>query len=123
AADLGHAVGVPLSAAAVAGFASRRLARDAAIIGLAFVIVDLVVVRRALHNKLKMTKAEVKREHRESEGDPQLKAARHRVYRDMLTAATLNAVKDATVVIVNPEHLATALRYAEGEDDASKIIA
>jgi flagellar biosynthesis protein FlhB len=121
--DLGNAVGFPLSAAAVAGVASRRLARNAAIIGLAFAIVDLVVVRRALRNKLKMTKAEVKREHRESEGDPQLKAARHRAHRDMLAAATINAVKDATVVVVNPEHLATALRYVEGEDDAPKVIA
>ena len=123
AADLGHVVGAPVAAAAIAGFASRRVARDAAIIGLAFAIVDLVVVRRALHSKLKMTKAEVKREHRESEGDPQLKAARHRAHRDMLTAATLNAVRDATVVVVNPEHLATALRYVEGEDEAPKVIA
>jgi flagellar biosynthesis protein FlhB len=121
--DLAHAVGRSTPAAAVAGFASRRLARDAAFIGLAFAIVDLIVVRRALRTKLKMTKAEVKREHRETEGDPQLKAARHRAHRDMLAAATINAVRDATVVIVNPEHLATALRYVEGEDDAPKIVA
>ncbi len=70
-----------------------------------------------------MTKSEVKREHRESEGDPQLKAARHRAHKDMLSAATINAVRDATVVIVNPEHLATALRYVEGEDDAPTVIA
>jgi len=41
----------------------------------------------------------------------------------MLAAATINAVKDATVVIVNPEHLATALRYVEGEDDAPRVVA
>jgi flagellar biosynthesis protein FlhB len=121
--DLGHTVGRGAAAAAVAGFASRRLARDAALIGLAFAIVDLIVVRRALHTKLKMTKSEVKREHRETEGDPQIKAARHRAHRDMLAAATINAVRDATVVIVNPEHLATALRYVEGEDDAPKVVA
>jgi flagellar biosynthesis protein FlhB len=121
--DLSHAVGSGASAAAVAGFAARRLARDAALIGLAFAIIDLIVVRRALHSKLKMTKAEVKREHRETEGDPQIKAARHRAHRDMLAAATINAVRDATVVIVNPEHLATALRYVEGEDDAPKVVA
>jgi flagellar biosynthesis protein FlhB len=70
-----------------------------------------------------MTKAEVKREHREAEGDPQIKTARQRAYRDMLAAATINAVRDATVVIVNPEHLATALRYQEGEDDAPRVVA
>jgi flagellar biosynthetic protein FlhB len=121
--DLANSVGRGPSAAAVAGYASRRIARDAALIGLAFAIVDLVVVRRALRNKLKMTKAEVKREHRETEGDPHIKAARQRAHRDMLSAATINAVKDATVVIVNPEHLATALRYVEGEDDAPKVVA
>jgi flagellar biosynthesis protein FlhB len=121
--DLGHTVGRGAAAAAVAGFASRHLARDAAFIGLAFALVDLIVVRRALHAKLKMTKSEVKREHRETEGDPQIKAARQRAHRDMLAAATINAVRDATVVIVNPEHLATALRYVEGEDDAPKVVA
>jgi flagellar biosynthesis protein FlhB len=121
--DLGHSVGRTSSAAAVANYASLRLARDACIVGLAFALVDLIVVRRSLRTKLKMTKAEVKREHRESEGDPQLKAARHRAHRDMLAAATINAVKDATVVIVNPEHLATALRYVEGEDDAPRVVA
>src|SRR6185295_1973046 len=49
--DLAHAVGSGASAVAVAGFAARRLARDAAMVGLAFAIVDLVVVRRALHAK------------------------------------------------------------------------
>jgi len=121
--DLAHSVGSGAAAAAVAGVASGRIARDAAIIGLVFAAIDLAVVRRSLHAKLKMTKAEVKREHRESEGDPQLKAARHRAHRDMLAAATINAVKDATVVIVNPEHLATALRYVEGEDDAPRVLA
>jgi len=123
AADLAHAVGRVSPAAAIASLASRRMARDAAAVGLAFALVDLVVVRRSLLKKLRMTKGEVKREHRESEGDPQLKAARHRAHRDMLAAATINAVKDATVVIVNPEHLATALRYVEGENDAPKVVA
>jgi flagellar biosynthesis protein FlhB len=70
-----------------------------------------------------MTKAEVKREHRESEGDPQWKGARQRAHQEMLAAATVNAVRDATVVIVNPEHLATALRYVEGEDEAPTVVA
>jgi len=121
--DLAHAVGRGAAAAAIADFASRRLARDAAVIGLAIAIIDLAVMRRAWRSKLKMTKAEVTREHRETEGDPQLKVARQRAHRDMLVAATINAVKDATVVIVNPEHFATALRYVEGEDEAPRVIA
>ena len=101
----------------------QTVARRAAFVGLAFAIVDLLVTRRAFFRKLRMTKAEVKREHRESEGDPQLKAARHRAHHEMLAAATVNAVREATVVIVNPQHLATALRYVDGEDEAPKVVA
>jgi flagellar biosynthesis protein FlhB len=123
AADLGHVVANTGAATAVAGIAARRIARDAALVGLAVALVDWVVTQRAFRAKLKMSKAEVKREHRESEGDPQLKAARHRAHHEMLAAATLNAVRNATVVIVNPEHLATALRYIDGEDEAPKVVA
>jgi flagellar biosynthesis protein FlhB len=70
-----------------------------------------------------MTKAEVKREHRESEGDPQLKAARERAHHEMLAAATIANVQRATVVIVNPVHIACALRYEETEDDAPVVVA
>jgi type III secretion protein U len=123
ASDLAHAVGHFPASAAISKYAAYRLARDAAIVGIAFAAIDIIVSRRAFSSKLRMTKAEVKRESRESEGDPQLKAARQRAHQEMLTSATLSAVKDATVVIVNPEHLATALRYVEGQDEAPKIVA
>jgi flagellar biosynthesis protein FlhB len=121
--DLANAVGNFSASASISKTAALRLARDAAWVGIAFALVDMLVARRAFRAKLRMTKAEVKRELRESEGDPQLKAARQRAHHDMLTAATLSAVKDATVVIVNPEHLATALRYLEGQDDAPTVVA
>jgi flagellar biosynthesis protein FlhB len=123
AADLAHTVGTTGPAAAVAARAAGRVARGAAFVAIAFALVDLLVTRRAFLAKLRMTKAEVKREHRESEGDPQLKAARHRAHQEMLAAATVNAVREATVVIVNPQHLATALRYVEGEDEAPRVVA
>ncbi len=37
--------------------------------------------------------------------------------------ATVHAVRDATVVIVNPQHLATALRFRDGTDDAPTVVA
>ena len=103
--------------------AAKAMARDAAAIGLFLAIIDLVVVRRALLTRLRMSKGEIKQEHREAEGDPQWKAARHRAHQEMLASATVNAVKDATVVIVNPEHLATALRYLDTEDEAPTVVA
>jgi type III secretion protein U len=123
AADFAHAVGRLPASTAISRYSAPRLARDAAIVGIAFALVDIVVSRRAFFGKLRMSKAEVKRESRESEGDPQLKAARHRAHQEMLASATLGAVKDATVVIVNPEHLATALRYVQGQDEAPTVVA
>jgi flagellar biosynthesis protein FlhB len=69
-----------------------------------------------------MSKSEVKREHKESEGDPQLKAARERAHHEMLAAATIANVQKASVVIVNPVHIACALRYEEEEGDEAPVI-
>jgi len=122
AASLGNAVG-QLERGARAGLAmAHTLAWAAALVGLAFSFVDLVAVRHVWLRRLRMSKDEIKREHRQAEGDPELKAARQRAHREALAGTMLNAVKDATVVIVNPTHLATALRYDESEDGAPKVV-
>jgi flagellar biosynthesis protein FlhB len=123
AADLAHSVGHTSAAVGLAGHAALRIARQAAFVGLGLGLLDLVIVRQSFLSKQKMSKAEVKREHRESEGDPQLKAARHRSHQEMLNAASIQAVRDASVLVVNPEHLAIALRYVDGEDDAPRVLA
>ena len=69
-----------------------------------------------------MSKDEIKREHRESDGDPALKAARRRAHQEALTGATLGALKTASVVIVNPTHLATALKYSEDADELAPAV-
>jgi type III secretion protein U len=50
-------------------------------------------------------------------------AARHRAHKEMLASAAIHAVREATVVIVNPTHLAVALRYQEQEDAAPCVLA
>jgi type III secretion protein U len=69
-----------------------------------------------------MSKDEVKREYKESEGDPQIKQARERAHHEMLASAAVGNVRNATVVIVNPTHLATALRYDEQEGDQAPVV-
>jgi flagellar biosynthetic protein FlhB len=123
AAPLAHSVGRIGESITVAGRAAEYLGRWATAIGLALGLGDLLVSRGAWRSRLKMSKVEVKREARESEGDPQIKAARHRAHQEMLTSSMLNAVRDASVVIVNPEHLATALQYRQDEDDAPRVVA
>ena len=63
---------------------------------------------------LKMTKQEVKDEHKQSEGDPAVKARIRSVQREMARRRMMEAVPEATVVITNPTHLAVAIKYEEG---------
>ena len=74
------------------------------------------------HRDLKMTKQEVKDEHKQSEGDPSVKARIRSVQREMARRRMMEAVPEATVVITNPTHLAIALKYEEGMH-APQVIA
>lgn len=112
----------PTFVAPLAAEIARGVARDAALLGLALGVIDLFVVRRGWMRRLRMSKDEVKREYKESEGDPQVKAQRERAHHEMLAAATVANVKTATVVVVNPTHLATALRYDEADGDAAPVV-
>lgn len=75
------------------------------------------------HKKLRMTKEEVKREHRENEGDPQVKSRIRQQQRAMARRRMMSAVPKADVVVTNPTHYAVALQYADGEMRAPKVVA
>jgi flagellar biosynthesis protein FlhB len=102
---------------------SKRLFWVAALVGLALGGVDLLLVLHAWRERIKMSKDEVRREHKESEGDPELKQARERAHHELLASANIAAVRQATVVIVNPTHLATALHYDQEGDEAPRVLA
>jgi type III secretion protein U len=121
--DLSATLGSPMKAAAVAGLLAKGLLRDVALLLLALALVDVILTHRSYVKKLRMTKDEVKREAKESEGDPQLKSAREQAHHELLSQASLTAVRSATVVVVNPTHVAAALRYRDGEDDAPELVA
>jgi type III secretion protein U len=69
-----------------------------------------------------MTKDEVKREAKDAEGDPLIRAARHRAYQEIHAQAAIANVRTATVVVVNPTHLACALRYDEKAGDEAPVV-
>jgi type III secretion protein U len=100
--------------AAVVSEVGVGLAWRAGLVGLAIAVVDILVTRRAWLRRLRMTKDEVRRETKESEGDPHVKQARERAYQELVAQATIANVRTASVVVVNPTHLACALRYAPG---------
>lgn len=121
--DVANTAGRAEAVAATSSILGKRLLWSAALVGLVLGGVDYLFVRRAWTARHRMSKDEVKREHREAEGDPEVKAARRRAHQEALAGSMLAAVRHATVLIVNPTHLATALRYQEETDDAPTVVA
>jgi flagellar biosynthesis protein FlhB len=110
------------AAISLAGVTAVSVAKKAAVVGLVLAVLDIVATRHSWRTRLRMTKDEVKREHKESEGDPEQKAARERARQEMLASATIANVRKASVVIVNPVHIACALKYDEAEGDDAPIV-
>lgn len=67
-----------------------------------------------VEKQMRMTKQEVKDEHKQHEGDPLVKSQRRRMARDFVTRKTLTKVPEATFVVTNPTHFSVAIRYVKG---------
>jgi flagellar biosynthetic protein FlhB len=103
------------------------------IVGVAFiVIVAALGVIAALDapyqiwhyaNKLKMTRQEVVQESKESEGNPQIKGKIRSMQREMAKRRMMANVPTADVVVTNPTHYAVALKYADGQRGAPRVVA
>ncbi len=85
-------------------------------------IVDYLYQRYEYEKSLRMTKYEVKQERRELEGDPLIKRRIRELGRELLFRRQLGRVREADVVITNPEHYAVALLY-QPERDAPVVVA
>lgn len=101
--------------------ASSLLVRGAVLL-VALGALDVFYQRHRFLVQRRMGRDEVRREHRESEGNPESKAARERVYREWNAQAALVEVRRADVLIVNPTHYAVALRYDAERDDAAPEV-
>ncbi len=84
---------------------------------------DLAVKRFRHRGKLKMSKDELRREHKDEEGDPLIRSRRRRQHREIARGRVAAEVPRADVVVVNPTHLAVALRYRPDEDRAPRVTA
>jgi flagellar biosynthetic protein FlhB len=76
-----------------------------------------------LEQKLRMSREEVKDEHKEEQGDPQLKGRMRRMQKEAAQRKSLKDVPRASVVITNPTHYAVALRYEAGQMKAPQVLA
>jgi flagellar biosynthetic protein FlhB len=103
---------LPLSAVLSSTMSSAvNVIRFGAAAGVLLAFADVMVVRRRNNKQLKMTKQEIKEEHKQSEGDPMLKGAIRSRALAMSRNRMMADVPQADVIVVNPTHVAVALKY------------
>jgi flagellar biosynthetic protein FlhB len=86
-------------------------------------ILDYIWVRYRYMKDLRMTKQEVKEEHRQAEGPPEVRSAIRRIQLRTAVQRMMREVPTAEVVITNPTHLAVALKYEAEQMSAPVVVA
>jgi flagellar biosynthetic protein FlhB len=88
-----------------------------------FAAIDVPLQRHMHMAKLKMSHQEVKQEHKDVEGNLEMKAKVRARMREMANRRMIAAVPSADLVVMNPTHYAVALKYEEGGMGAPKVVA
>jgi flagellar biosynthetic protein FlhB len=88
-----------------------------------FAAVDVPLQRFVWLRNLRMSHQDVKQEHKETEGSPEIKARVRSRMREMANRRMLAAVPQADLVVMNPTHFAVALRYDEKTMAAPRVVA
>ena len=86
-------------------------------------IIDRFWQMHVFAKEQRMSKHDVKQEYKQTEGDPHIKGQRKQLAEELLMHGSIEDVKNADVVVVNPEHIAVALRYDDEEQAAPKVMA
>jgi flagellar biosynthesis protein FlhB len=84
---------------------------------------DFALTRYRFNQRMKMTKEEAKRDYREEEGDPLIRSRRRRKHHELARGHAKVEVPKADALIVNPTHVAVAIRFRPGEDAAPRVTA
>jgi flagellar biosynthetic protein FlhB len=85
-------------------------------------MVDVPLQAFLFKDRLKMSHEEVKQEHKESEGNPQVKGRMRQRQREIADGASITAVPKADFVVMNPTHYAVALKYDDQTMNAPQVI-
>lgn len=86
-------------------------------------VIHFLYQKQKVHTDMMMSRQEVKDEHKQQEGDPQVKSARRQMARRLAEKQMFQAIPGADVVITNPTHYAVALRYDRNQDAAPVVLA
>jgi flagellar biosynthetic protein FlhB len=98
------------------------LLRDIVGAALVLAIADYAFQRRQFNDSMRMTKFEVRREMRETEGNPEVRRALRRRRRRLSRMQVLAAVSRANVIVVNPTHFSVGLQYDRSKDRAPRVV-
>ncbi|MGN6299514.1 MAG: EscU/YscU/HrcU family type III secretion system export apparatus switch protein [Angustibacter sp.] len=121
--QLAAATDAPLmSTLQVTGGSILSLVRASILVGLVMAVADYVVKRRHINKQIRMSRHDVMQEHKQSEGDPHVKGHRRSLQLAMSRNRMMADVASADVVLVNPTHVAVALRYQPGTG-APRVVA
>jgi len=113
----------PLTIAAVASEIVRSMITSVAMLVGALAVFDFIYQRRAFLTRMKMSLQEVKDEHKQSEGDPKIKAKIRAIGIQRARRRMMAAVPTASVIVTNPTHYAVALKYEHGAMAAPVVVA
>lgn len=108
---------------AVMGELVYRVVQKVTLLFVGFAIFDVWWQKHSYRKGLMMSKEDVKKEYKESEGDPHTKAKRREIAMELLESAGMNEVPNADVVVTNPDHMAVALKYDRERDAAPRVLA
>ena len=89
----------------------------------AFAMVDLPLQKHMHATRLKMSHEELKQEHKEVEGNAEVKAKARARMREMNNRRMLAAIPNADLVVMNPTHYAVALKYDDQKMGAPRVVA
>ena len=95
----------------------------AVLVVLAIGVFDLWYQRFQFKKDMRMSKKEIKDEHKTTEGDPLVRSRIRQIQREVASRRMMADVPDATVVVTNPTHFAVALKYDPDRGDAPRVVA
>jgi flagellar biosynthetic protein FlhB len=120
---LANAGGLAVSSLlSIASGAAAALVQSAVVAGIGLALLDVFVVMRRNRKQTRMTKREVRDENKSSDGDPLVRAQRRSKQLAMSRNRMIAAVGGADVVLLNPTHVAVALKYEKGRS-APRLVA
>ncbi|ACO78964.1 flagellar biosynthetic protein [Azotobacter vinelandii CA] len=116
--------GMPIREALADAMRLMALASAMIVLGLILVVALDVPYQLWSHaRKLRMSKEELRQEHKESEGDPHVKGRIRSQQQAMARSRMMSKVPTADVIVTNPTHYAVALSYRDGQMGAPRVVA